>query len=156
MSTVLVLTPVIIANWPVITAAVAGAAAGLGLVVKESVQEQQQGELVEVEQSVEIEVSNSEILAENMATGKEIVLTRGELEIRVGRDDRGRCTVCAKGKGHTKSELQQIAEQFSQKMTQCFVYNRVMSEVKGKNFQVVKEEIMDDDSVRVIVRRWMD
>ena len=155
MSTVIILTPLIIGSWPVITAAVAGAASGLGLVVKESVQELQEN-LVDFEQSVEIEVSNSEILAKSMVTGKEIVLTKGELEIRVGRDDRGQCTVCAKGKGYTKAELKQMAEQFSQKMTQCFVYNRVMSEVKNKDFQIVNEEVMDDDSVRVIVRRWVD
>ena len=155
MSTVVVLTPLIISSWPAITAAVAGAAAGLGLMVKESVHETQEN-LVDVEQSVEIEVSNSEILAQSMATGKEIVLTKGELEIRVGRDERGHCTVCAKGKGYNKAELKQMAEQFSQKMAQCFVYNRVMSEVKNKDFQVVNEEVMDDESVRVIVRRWVD
>jgi ABC-type transporter MlaC component len=155
MSTVIILTPVIISSWPAITAAVAGAAAGLGLVVKKSVSELQEN-LVDVEQSVEVELSNSEVLAESMATGKEIVLTQGELEIRVSRDERGRCTVCAKGKGFSKAELKQKAEEFSQKMTQCFVYDRVMSELKNKDFQVVNEEVANDESVRIVVRRWVD
>ena len=155
MSTVIILTPVIISSWPAITAAVAGAAAGLGLVVKKSVSEMQEN-LVDVEQSVEVELLNSEVLAESMATGQEIVLTQGELEIRVSRDERGRCTVCAKGKGFSKAELKQKAEEFSQKMTQCFVYDRVISELKNKDFQVVNEEVSDDESVRIVVRRWVD
>lgn len=156
MSTVVILTPIIISSWPAITAAVAGAAAGLGLMVKESVKEAVEEAEVEVEQSVEVELADSEILAENLATSKEIVLTKADLKIRVGRDERGRCTVCVTGKGRSKVELKQIAEDFAQKMTQCFVYNRVMSELKSKNFQVVNEEVMEDESVRIHVRRWVD
>ena len=156
MSTVVILTPIIISSWPAITAAVAGAVAGLGLMVKETVKEAVEETEVNVEQSVEVELADSEVLAENLATGKEIVLTKADLEIRVGRDERGRCTVCASGKGKSKVELKQIAGDFAQKMTQCFVYNRVMSEVKSRNFQVVNEEVMEDESVRIHVRRWVD
>lgn len=156
MSTVVILTPIIISSWPAITAAVAGAAAGLGLMVKESVKEAVEEAEVDVEQSVEVELADSEVLAENLATSKEIVLTKADLKIRVGRDERGRCTVCVTGKGRSKTELKQIAEDFAQKMTQCFVYNRVMSELKSKNFQVVNEEVMEDESVRIHVRRWVD
>jgi len=156
MSTVVILTPIIISSWPAITAAVAGAAAGLGMMVKETVKEAVEEAEVEVEQSVEVELADSEILAENLATSKEIVLTKADLKIRVGRDERGRCTVCAAGKGRSKIELKQIAEDFAQKMTQCFVYNRVMSELKNKDFQIVNEEVMEDQSVRINVRRWVD
>ena len=156
MSAVVILTPVVISSWPAITAAVAGAAAGLGLMVKETVKEAVAETEVNVEQSVEVELADSEVLAESLTTGKKIVLTKADLEIRVGRDERGRCTVCASGKGRSKVELKQIADDFAQKMTQCFVYNRVMSEVKSRNFQVVNEEVMDDESVRIHVRRWVD
>ena len=156
MSAVVILTPVVISSWPAITAAVAGAAAGLGLMVKETVKEAVAETEVATEQTVEVELADSEVLADNLVTGKEIVLTKADLEIRVGRDERGRCTVCASGKGKSKVELKQIADDFAQKMTQCFVYNRVMSEVKSRNFQVVNEEVMDDESVRIHVRRWVD
>jgi len=156
MSAVVILTPVVISSWPAITAAVAGAAAGLGMVVKESVKEAIEVTEINVEQTVEVELADSELLADNLATGKEIVLTKADMEIRVGRDERGRCTVCASGKGKNKVELKQIADEFAQKMTQCFVYNRVMSEVKSRNFQVVNEEVMEDESVRIHVRRWVD
>jgi len=155
MSAVVILTPVIIGGWPSIMAAVAGAASALGLVVKEQIKEELRQEQA-VEQSVEVELANSEVIAQNLATDKEIVLVKGDVEIRVGRDERGRCRVCVKSKGKTKADLEQIAEEFSQKMTQCFVYNRVATELKSKGFQMVNEEVMEDQSIRINVRRWVD
>ncbi len=158
MSTVVILTPIIIGGWPTITAAVAGAAVALGLTVKETAKEEVRNAVQEanVEQEVEIALSESEVLAQSMTTNKEIVLTKGNVELRVRRDERGRCSVCAKGKGHSKAELKQMAEEFTQKMTQCFVYNRVATELKNKNFQIVNEEVMDDQAIRINVRRWVD
>ncbi|MHC4646230.1 MAG: hypothetical protein ACYTBJ_12065 [Planctomycetota bacterium] len=161
MSTVIILTPilapVIMGGWPAITAAAAAAAAALGCVVKESVQEAvQQQQSTAVGQSVEVELTEGEVIAENIATGKEIVLTKGNVELRISRDERGHCKVCASGPGHTETELRRIAEEFAQRMTQCFVYNRVTSELKNKGFQVIDEEIMEDESVRIHVRRWVD
>ncbi len=156
MSTVLILTPVIIASWPAITAAVAGAAAALGLAVTHSVKESVEQANAEVEQSVQVELAQSQVLAQSMATGKEIVLTKDNVELRVSRDQRGRCVVCAKGLGYSKAELKQFAEEFTQKLTQFFTYNRVVSELNNKNFQIVNEEVTDDESVRINFRRWVD
>ena len=156
MSAVLILTPVVIGGWPTIVAAVAGAASALGLVVKETVKQDIAQQEQAAQQSVEVELSNSEVITKNLALEKEIVLTKGDIEIRVGRDERGRCSICVKGKGRTKAELKQMAEEFSQKMTQCFVYNRVATELRNKGFQMVNEEVMDDKSIRINVRRWVD
>lgn len=156
MSAVLVLTPVVIGGWPAITAAVAGAATALGLVVSKTAKEQVKAavENQAQAQAVEVELENSEVLAEQVATGEQIVLTKGTVELRVRRDERGRCSVCAMGIGHTKAELRQIADEFSQKMTQCFVYNRVMTELKSRGFQVVNEEQNEDETLRIHVRRF--
>ena len=157
MSTIVVLTPIIIGGWPAISAAAGAAAIALGLMTKQVAKEQiKQQQHTNVDQSVEIELAESEVLAQSMQTSEEIVLVKGDVELRVGRDERGRCKVCAKSKGHTKAELEQIAEQFAEKMTQCFVYNRVASELKNKGFQKVNEEVMDDQSIRIHIRRWMD
>ncbi len=156
MSTVVVLTPVIISSWPAITAAVAGAAAALGLVVKESAKAEveAQTEVQDAVQTVEVELEESQILAQSVATGNQIVMTKGTIELKVTRDERGRCKVCVSGKGHSKEELKQMGEEFTQKLSQCFVYNRVMSEVKNKGFQVINEELMEDDTVRINIRHW--
>jgi ABC-type transporter MlaC component len=156
MSAIIVLTPVIIANWPAITAAVAGAASAMGLLVKESISQAVEEKQSNVERNVEVELSDSKVLMESMATDQEIVLTKGDIELRVKRDERGRCSVCAKGTGHSEAEMKQIAEEFTGKLTQCFVYDKVMRELKNKEFQVVNEEVMEDESIRIHVRRWVD
>ena len=156
MGAVLILTPVIIGSWPAITAAVAGAASAMGLMVTESVKEMVKQSQPAKEKSVELKLADSEILTESMTTDQQIVLTKGTVELRVKRDQRGRCSVCAKGTGHSQAELKQIAKQFTQKLTQCFVYDKIIRELKNKEFQVVNEEVSEDESIRIHVRRWMD
>jgi ABC-type transporter MlaC component len=128
----------------------------MGLVISESVKEELKASQESVEQSVEVELTESEILSESMTTDQEIVLQKGTIELRVKRDERGRCSVCAKGVGHSEAELKQIATEFTQKLTQCFVYDKVMRELKNKQFQVMNEEVMEDESIRIHVRRWVD
>ena len=154
MSTVIILAPVIMGGWPAITAAAMGAASALGLLAKQTV-EQDIKQQTDIEQSVELTVAESEVLAQSFATDKEIVFVKDEVEIRVGRDERGRCRVCVKAKGHTKAELEQMAEEFTQKLTQCFVYNRVATELKNKGFTIVNEEVGEDESIHIHVRRWV-
>lgn len=157
MSTAIVLTPVIIAAWPAITAAVAGAAAGLGLSIKQSVDQHNRNMQDQTrDQEVEVELSESEVVAQGLKADQEIVCTKGEITFKVRRDARGRCVVCAEGKGHSKVELKQKAEEFARRITQCFVYNKVMKEIKQKHFNVVNEEVMEDKSIRINVRRWVD
>jgi hypothetical protein len=158
MSTILILTPIIIGGgWPAISAAVVGAAAALGFTVTKAAQEtQQKVETAQGVENVEIDLAESEALAQNLATGQQIVVTKGDIKIVVERDARGRCKVCASGKGYAKAELKQAAEEFTQKLTQCFVYNKVMKELKTKNFQVVNEEVAQNQDIRIHVRRWVD
>jgi len=157
MSTVLILAPVIISNWPAIAVAAAGAASALGFTVKQTVQEAvKQGQPTETEQNVELELAESEVLTQGLATDQKMVLNKGSMQLVVERDARGRCKVCASGRGHSKAELKQAAEEFTQKLTQCFIYDKVMKQLKSKSFQVVNEEVMKDDSIRIHVRRWVD
>jgi translation initiation factor 1 (eIF-1/SUI1) len=154
MSTVLILAPVIIANWPAITAAAVAAAAATGLVAKDTakgiLKEEQQVE------HAEMELAGSNVISQNIATEKELVFTSGTVEIKVKKDNRGRCVVCAEGVGQSKAQLRQIAENFCNKLTQHFVYNKVMTELRQKGFQIVNQETMNDEAVRIHVRRWAD
>ncbi len=156
MSTVIILAPLIIGSWPVIAAAATAAAAGLGLTAKEALQEACQENEVDTNQAVEVELENSEVLASQVASGKELVLTKDGITLKVTRDARGHCTICAEGTGYSKVELKRLAEEFTQKVTQCFVYHRTVSELKNKNFQMVNEEVAKDGTIRVHVRRWVD
>lgn len=157
MSTVLIIAPVVIGSWPAISGAAVGAAAALGFILKEQAAElMQEGKVTETHEEAEIHLEDSEIVAQDLRAGQEMVFTKDRVKLSVRRDERGRCVVCASGLGYTKSELTQMAEAFSQKLTQCFVYNKVMTELKHKNFNVVNEETMEDESVRIHVRRWVD
>ncbi|MCE5184641.1 MAG: DUF1257 domain-containing protein [Planctomycetaceae bacterium] len=156
MSTVIILAPLIIGSWPAISAAVMAAAVGLGLNVSEKVKEELQESEVTNEQVVEVELENSQVLASQVASGKEMVLTKDGITLRVRRDERGHCKVCAEGKGYSKTELKQFAEEFMQKLTQCFVYHRTITELKNKDFQVINEDVAKDGTIRVHVRRWTD
>lgn len=157
MSTVVIIAPVIISNWPMIVAAATGAASALGLVAKRSVDEMaKQDQQVQNEESVEVELEDSQVLAQSLKTDEQLVLQKDSVEIRVDRDERGRCTVCAKGIGHSKAELKQMAEQFTQKMTQCFVYNKVVQELKNKDFKIVNEEVTEQEDIHIHVRRWVE
>ncbi len=158
MSTVLILAPVIISSWPAIAVAAAGAAEALGFALHRTAKEAlaQDKAAAQTEQNVELELANSEVLAQSLATDQKIILTKGSTRIVVERDARGRCKVCASGQAVSKAELKQTAEQFTQKLTQCFIYDKVMKELKSKSFQVVNEEVMQDESIRIHVRRWVD
>ena len=159
MSTTLIIAPIVIASWPAISGAAVGAAAALGFGLTKEAQALRaeiKGKAEACCEEVEVSMENSEILEQNLHAGQEMVFSKDTVTIRIARDERGRCVVCASGTGHTKTELKTMAEQFSQKLTQCFTYNRVMTELKNKNFNVVNEEVMDDQSVRIHVRRWMD
>jgi hypothetical protein len=103
-----------------------------------------------------MELADSNVISQNVAAEKELAFTSGTVEIRVKRDNRGRCVVCADGIGKSKAELKQVAQNFCNKLTQHFVYNKVMTELRQKGFQIVNEETMNDESVRIHVRRWVD
>lgn len=158
MSTIIVLTPVIIGSWPLITAAAAAAAVGLGFNVNNEVNEALNENRQEVsgDNQVEVELENSEVVAKNLALGKEVVLTKGTVTLRVQRDERGQCRVCAEGKGHTKTELKAVAEEFAKKLAQSYAYHQTMTALKSKNFQTVNEEVAEDGTIRLQVRRWVD
>lgn len=155
MSTILILTPIIVGSWPAITAAVGSAAAVMGLAMKDSAANKV-GVAVEEGNSVEVELDDSQAVGASLAADKEIVLTRGTMTLRIRHNNEGRCVICAEGKGHSKAELETVAQEFAQKTSQCFIYNKVMTELRAKGFQVVDEEQMEDEAVRIHVRRWED
>ncbi len=154
MSTVIILAPVVMASWPILTAAATAAAVGMGLAIKDSIQEDL-AEQVEAPQSVEVELEDSQVTG-TLSTDRQIVLSKGDVELRITRDSRGRCKVCATGTGKSKTELKQMADEFTQKLIQSYAYHRTMTELKSKQFQVVNEEVLEDGTVRIQVRRWVD
>ena len=137
MSVTLILVPVIIAEWSTIAVVAAGAATALGMTAAKNTKEiLEEQEHLEQDNDVEIELEESQAVAKNLASEQQVTFNKAGVDIIVKRDGRGKCSVCAKGKGKSKAELKQIGEEFVQKLTQCYIYDRVMREVKGKNFNI--------------------
>lgn len=149
MSAVVIMTPIVVASWPVITAAVMGAASSMGFAVQGSnLHEQKQTR----RKRVETEVDNSEVVADGMTPTEKIVVQRAGVTIEFGQDHRGRCTVCVSGEGHSEKQLKRIGEEVAGRIVQQFAYHKLVTELKNRNYCVVDEEVLADESVRLRVR----
>lgn len=149
MSAVLVLTPVVVSSWPVISAAIMGAAAGMGFAVQGSNlhEEKRTGR-----RRVETEVDNSEVISDSLNPAEKIIVQHGGVTIEFGHDARGRCTVCVSGDGRSEKQLKAIGAEVAGRVIQQFAYHRLVSELKDRNYSVVEEETLADQSVRLRVR----
>lgn len=158
MSTVLVVAPIVITQWPVIAAAITAAIASMGFTavtegviadVKANASATTANENREV-----IEVENSEILAQDGGRGEEMVVERDGIRAVFSRDARGALRLCIEGKGLSKRQLRELGEELIGRVTQQFVYHRIVSELKDQNMTIVDEEVTADRVVRIRVRNW--
>jgi len=147
MSTVVVLAPVIIASWPVITAAVTAAIGTMGYTVVRSTESEIAGTTRE-----EIDIEESEILENAAGTAEEIVVERDGVRAIFSRDARGALKLCMEGEGRSKAELRQIGEELIGRVTQQYVYHRVVTEMKNRRMTIVDEEVAEDRTVRIRIR----
>jgi hypothetical protein len=151
MSTVLVITPIVISSWPVITAAVSAAIGSLGFAAVEEVRTQSDvGELTREE----IELEESEILEEGAGTGDQIVVERDGIRATFSRDARGALRVCMEGRGQSKAELRRIGEELIGGVTQQYAYHKLVTELKQRKMTIVDEQMTEDRSVKIRVRNW--
>ncbi len=150
MSAVCVLTPLVVASWPVLSSAILGAAASMGFSLQSTPLEEKAS--TSRKKRVETEIENSEVIADQMSRGQKITVTRGDITIEFGQDERGACTVCVTGANHSDEELRSIGEEVAGRVVQQFAYHRLMTELKKRNYSVVEEEMLADQSVRVRLR----
>jgi hypothetical protein len=153
MSAVCVITPIVIAAWPAIAAAVTSVAASMGFsIVAQTEAQTRQTSRKKSQRSVEAEVPNSEVVAEGLSQDQTMVIERQGLRIEFGRNANGACTVCASGEAHTDNELRKIAQEVAGRVVQQFAYHKLMTELKNRNYQIVQEQVLEDQSIRVRVR----
>jgi hypothetical protein len=153
MSSVIVVTPLIIAGWPAITAAVTAALGTLGYAVAQGAGS---GRRVrgEGKTRAEIEVENSEVLEGAGGTGEEMVVEKDGIRATFSRDARGALKVCMEGEGHSKAELRRLGEDLIGRVTQQYVYHKLITEMQERNMQVVDEEVAEDRTIKIRVRNW--
>jgi hypothetical protein len=150
VSTVIVIAPLIIASWPAITAAVTAAVGTMGFAAARSC-ETQVG-TISTRNREEIEVEESEILEQAAGSGQEIVVEREGVRATFRRDARGALRVCMEGDRLSKAELRRLGEEMIGRVTQQYVYHRVITEMKNRNMAIVDEEVTADQTVRIRVR----
>ena len=151
MSCVCILTPVVIAAWPQFSAAVVAAATAMGYALADSHEKQN---IQEKNQAVNLEIAQSEIVTNQLGRDQRISVSRGTVTVAFSRDVRGKASVCVTGAGHSDEELRMLGEELSQRVVQQYVYQRVMEEIKARQFNVVEEEVAQDQSIRLKVRHW--
>jgi hypothetical protein len=152
MSSIIVLTPIIIANWPAITAVVSAAVGTLGFSAVQGIEAERSQ--VTGAMREEIEVDNSEILESAGGRGEQIVVEREGVRALFTRDGRGTLRVCMEGQGYSKADLRKIGQELVDRVTQQYVYHRVITELKQRNMHVVSEEVAEDRTVKIRVRNW--
>ena len=143
-----VILPAAAAAWPAVAAAAAAAAGALGFAAAGASTDAQ------AESEVEVPMENSEAVTEGLALGEELVFTRGDVQVTVGRDARGKVSVKVRGCAHAEAELREIGQELTNKLAQQYAYHRLMTELKQRNFTVVGEQVEDDGTVRVQVRTF--
>jgi len=152
MSTVMVITPILIANWPAITAAVAAAVGAMGFA---SIQEGHVSTgLGSATNREEIEVEDSEILEAAAGTAEEIVVERDGVRATFSRDARGALRLCLEGGGLSKAQLRKLGNELIGRVTQQYAYHRIVTELKQRNMTIVDEQVTKDQTVKIRVRNW--
>jgi hypothetical protein len=155
---VCILTPVVVAAWPAFSAAVVAAATSLGYsVVAEGVEvvhQQVEAQDKSGYRRIQLAIANSELVTGQLGRDERITVTRGGVTVAFVRDARGRAQVCVEGYGASDEALRALGEELSQRVVQQYVYQRVMDEMRVRQFLVVEEETKADHSIHVKFRRW--
>ena len=95
---------------------------------------------------------NCGILQDAIANQKIVVQRADGVRAVFTRDERGALRLCMEGENVSKAELRQIGEELINRVTQQFVYHRVVSELKQRNMTIVDESVSADRTVKIRVR----
>jgi hypothetical protein len=151
MSSVVVVTPLIIAGWPVITAAVTAAIGSMGFNILQGATEPIAAN-VKTKTRAEIDVEDSEVLQESASIRTDMVVERDGVRATFSRDERGALKLCMEGDGHSKAELKRIGEELLGRVTQQYVYHRIVTELQERHMTIVDEQVGADRTVKIRVR----
>jgi hypothetical protein len=155
MGAVSILAPVVIAAWPAFSAAVVAAAASLGYQVAAEAKNQAAAAAAQKQaKPIRLEIERSEVVMDQLGRDQHMTVTRSGVTVTFSRDARGKALLCVTGTGQGQEELRALGEELSQRVVQQYVYQKLMDEMRKRGFNVVEEEVNEDRSIRLKVRRW--
>jgi hypothetical protein len=151
MSTVLVVTPIVVASWPLMSAAITAAIGTMGFAAA-----QHKGprvrQIAGPTARAEIELEDSEILAGTAGSGELMIVERDGIRATFSRDARGALKLCVEGSGQSKAELKRIGEALVGRVAQQYAYHRLVSELKERQMTILDQRVGKDQAIHIRVR----
>lgn len=156
MSAICVITPLIQASWPIITQIATSVATSLGFSIASAslLSRPLSGEEKMEEKKVELEIKNSKIITDSLERKEEVSFTKEGVTATFKKDLRGRCGISVLGRGKSEEELRKIGKELSQKIVQQYVKSKVLEELKQKGYMLSEEEITEEGTIRLNIRKW--
>ncbi|MDI6782747.1 MAG: hypothetical protein QME64_01475 [bacterium] len=74
---------------------------------------------------VELEVENSEAVADGLEEEEQLEFKKGKITITFRKDERRRLSVCVSGTTKTEEELRQLGTEFAHGIIQQYVYQKL-------------------------------
>jgi len=152
MSSVLVAVPLVVASWPLLSAAITAAVSTMGFAAAQNRQGVHILQATDPKIRAEIELEDSEILAGTGVTGEQMVVERDGIRAIFSRDARGALKLCVEGSGQSKAELKRIGEALVGRVTQQYAYHRLVSELKERQMTILQERVGEDQAIHIRVR----
>jgi len=159
MSVVIIVAPIVVTSWPMITVAITAAVSTMGYAVTADVQQAITGECIEFQEEraehrvkEEIVLENSEILADARNRGETMTVVNGNIKATFHRDIRGTLRLSIEAVGFSKAEIRKIGDELIGRVTQQYAYNRLITEAKERGMEIVEETVEEDNTVKIRVR----
>lgn len=103
---------------------------------------------------VQLQIEQSELITDALGRDQQIRVTREGVTVTFSRDSRGRAALCVSGEGHSEAELRALGEELSQRVVQQYVYQRLLEEMRERQFLIVEEAVDENHAIRLKVRHW--
>ncbi len=153
MSMIILLAPLISSAWPPLASAILGSVSAMGYSVVDA---KVAGKVADkTKKCVDVDVKNSQVIAESIRDKQTITVEKDDVLVSFQKGADDKCKISVMGEGKTDAELKSIGEDIAKAVTQKYVYNRVMGELKQKDFSIVQENIENDKTIRINARRYV-
>jgi hypothetical protein len=160
MSCSFIVVPLIVAAgpvaWPLISAAIVGASAALGYQAVRVVEGHESGEFIDdgdFTLGVDLVMDDSKVVCDALMRGESFLLRKEDITARFRINGRGCCTVHVEGPNTSIAELENAGRELMGRVRQQFAYAKVMADLEQRGFQITKQEVSEDRTIRVRVRR---
>ena len=151
---VIPMIPAVAAGWPAVAAAVSSACAALGYVIHQtSVVQVGKEQQASKTQSLELPITNAEVVGEALAREQSIKAEKGGVVATFSKDARGRLSLHVEGEC-SREELAAAGQELLNRVRQQYAVEKVKSELQSRGFVLVEEHVDENQSIRLAVRRF--